>query len=291
MLSPEVLKKVRHIQLKTRYLANEIFSGEYESAFRGRGMEFEEVREYTPGDDVRSIDWNVTARMNRPFIKVYREEREMNVMLLVDLSASLNLGSRTRLKKESVAELAALLAYAAAKSNDRVGLMLFTDKVEFYLPAKKGRGHIYRVIQEVLSRSSQGKKTNIESALEYFMRVMHRRSIVFVISDFLDQNFEKALSITRRKHDVVCLKLFDPLEKSLPSMGYVYLTDPESGESFWLQTQGKAFHNKYHAIAQNWMEESQKVFRHSGVDHVLLDQSSDYMEPLLQFFRLREKRA
>ncbi len=290
MLAPEILKKIKTIQLKTNYLANEIFSGEYESAFRGRGMEFEEVREYQPGDEVRTIDWNVTARLGRPFVKVYREEREMNVMIMVDCSATLDFGTRSRFKKETAAEVAAVLAYAAIKSNDKVGLMMFTDRVEKYLPAQKGRGHVYRVIQEILTFEPQGKKTNIKNAMEYLGRTMHRHCIAFLISDFLDEGYEKALSIAKQRHDLVGIQLFDPAEWQLPPLGFLRLQDPETGLEFWANTSKKSFQRKYTQHAQEILEKPRKIFRHAGADAVLVDQSADYMEPLLRFFRLREKR-
>ncbi len=290
MLAPEILKKIKTIQLKTNYLANEIFSGEYESAFRGRGMEFEEVREYQPGDEVRTIDWNVTARLGRPFVKVYREEREMNVMIMVDCSATLNFGTRSRFKRETAAEVAAVLAYAAVKSNDKVGLMMFTDHVEKYLPAQKGRGHVYRVIQEILTFEPEGKKTNIKSAMEYLGRTMHRHCIAFLISDFLDEGYEKALSIAKQRHDVVGIQLFDPAEWQLPPLGFLRLQDPETGLEFWVDTSRKSFQKNYAQLAREILEKPRKIFRHAGADAVLIDQSADYMEPLLRFFRLREKR-
>lgn len=290
MLPPEILKKIKRIQLKTNYLANEIFAGEYESAFRGRGMEFEEVREYQPGDDIRTIDWNVTARSGRPFVKVYREEREMTVMILVDMSASLDFGTRERLKREAAAEVAAVLAYAAIKSNDKVGLILFTDRVEKFIPAKKGRGHVYRVIQEILSFTPQHPKTQIRVPLEYLIRVMHRRSICFLISDFLDDGYERALAIAKRRHDMVCIQLHDPAEDSFPKAGWMQWRDLESGELHWVNSSGADFQKNFRELAQARLLAPQKIFQSMGVDSVLIDQSKDYIHPLLQFFRYREKR-
>ncbi|KAB2840793.1 DUF58 domain-containing protein [bacterium] len=290
MLPPEILKKIKRIQLKTNYLANEIFAGEYESAFRGRGMEFEEVREYQPGDDVRAIDWNVTARSGRPFVKIYREEREMTVMILVDMSASLDFGTRERLKREAAAEVAAVLAYAAIKSNDKVGLILFTDRVEKFIPAKKGRGHVYRVIQEILGFEPQHPKTQIRVPLEYLIRVMHRRSICFLISDFLDQGYERALAIAKRRHDMVCIQLHDPAEAEFPKAGWMQWRDPESGELQWVNSSRPGFQKKFAELAQELLLGPQRIFQSMGVDSVLIDQSKDYIHPLLQFFRFREKR-
>jgi len=290
MLPPEILKKIKRIQLKTNYLANEIFAGEYESAFRGRGMEFEEVREYQPGDEIRSIDWNVTARSGRPFVKVYREEREMTVMIMVDMSASEDFGTRRRLKRETAAEVAAVLAYAAIKSNDKVGLIMFTDRVEKFIPAKKGRGHVYRVIQEILTFHPKHKATGLKIPLEFLIHVMHRRCIGFLISDFLDSNYERALAIAKRRHDIVCVQLTDPAERKFPKVGWVYMQDPETEETRWVNTSRRSFQKKYAGLAAETLQEPQKIFGSLGVDSVVIDQSRDYIEPLLQFFRAREKR-
>ncbi len=290
MLPKHILQKIKRIQLKTNYLANEIFAGEYESAFRGRGMEFEEVREYLPGDEIRTIDWNVTARMGRPFVKVYREEREMNVMIMVDMSSTLDFGTRGRFKRETAAEVAAVLAYAAIKSNDKVGLMMFTDRVEKYVPAKKGRGHVYRVIQEILAFEPRHQKTRIQVPLEFLMRVMHRHCIAFMISDFLDEGYERALSVAKRRHDVVCIQLFDPAEQKLPKVGFMLMEDPETGERHWVNTSRKSFQKNYPLLAGQIMARAQETFQLLGVDSVQINQSGDYIEPLLGFFRLREKR-
>ncbi|MCP5468806.1 MAG: DUF58 domain-containing protein [Deltaproteobacteria bacterium] len=290
MLPAELLKKIKRIQLKTNYLANEVFSGEYESAFRGRGMEFEEVREYHPGDDVRSIDWNVTARVGEPHVKVFREEREMTVMVMVDLSASLNFGTHERLKNETAAEVAAVLAYAAVKSNDKVGLILFSDRVEKYIPPKKGTAHIYRIIQEILTYRAQFERTCIRFPLEYLMHVRQRHSICFLISDFLDQGYETALNIASRRHDMLCIQLYDRAEEQLPAMGYLKMRDPESGEECWINSSRASFQKGFQEQAKSFQEETQNKFRKIGVDSVLIEQSGDYVEPLLQFFREREKR-
>jgi len=290
MIPQEILKKIKRIQLKTNYLANEIFAGEYESAFRGRGMEFEEVREYQQGDDIRSIDWNVTARIGRPFVKVYREEREMTVMIMVDLSGTLDFGTRTRLKKETAAEVAAVLAYAAIKSNDKVGLIMFTDRVERFIPPKKGRGHVYRVIQEILTFEPKYRGTSLKVPLEFLIHVMHRRCIAFLISDFLDEGYERALSVAKKKHDLVCLQLYDPVEVKLPKVGWVQLEDPESGATQWVNTSSRGFHRRYHEAAEKIIERPRKIFQPLGVDSVRIDQTGDYIHPLLQFFRYREKK-
>ncbi len=290
MLPKEILKKIKRIQLKTNYLANEIFAGEYESAFRGRGMEFEEVREYQAGDDIRSIDWNVTARSGRPFVKVYREEREMTVMILVDLSGTLDFGTRQRLKKETAAEVAAVLAYAAIKSNDKVGLIMFTDRVEKFIPTKKGRGHVYRVIQEILTFQPKYRETNIRIPLEFLIHVMHRRCIAFLISDFLDEGFERALSVAKKKHDLVCLQLFDPVEERVPKIGWIQVEDPETGERRWINTSSRAFQRRYAELADQTLARPKQIFQPLGVDFVRIDQTGDYIHPLLEFFRYREKK-
>jgi len=290
MLPAEILKKIKRIQIKTNYLANEIFAGEYESAFRGRGMEFEEVREYQPGDEIRSIDWNVTARIGRPFVKVYREEREMTVMILVDMSGTQDFGTRERLKKDTAAEVAAVLAYAAIKSNDKVGLMIFTDRVEKFIPPKKGRGHVFHVIQEILTFQPQHVKTNIQVTLEFLIHVIRRRCIAFLISDFLDEGYEKALAVAKKKHDMVCIQLYDPAEAKFPKVGWVLWQDPESGESHWVDTSTRRFQRKYQALAEATLKKPRKLFQSLGVDSVPVEQDGDYIQPLLQFFRYREKR-
>lgn len=290
MLPKEIVKKIKKIHIKTNHLANEIFAGEYESAFRGRGMEFEEVREYTPGDEIRFIDWNVTARMGRPFIKLYREEREMTVMILVDLSRSLHFGTRDRLKKETAAEIAAVLAYAAIKSNDKVGLLLFSDEVESFIPPKKGRGHVYRVIQEILTYEPKHEKTSLSIPLEYLLRVMHRRSICFILSDFLAEGYEKALSAAKQRHDLVCLQLYDRGELNLPSLAWIQVLDPESGQKNWINSSAPTFQQQYPKLAQAQLDKSKKIFQSLGVDSVRLEHSEDYVQALLKFFRFREKR-
>jgi len=290
MLPAEILKKIKRIQIKTNYLANEIFAGEYESAFRGRGMEFEEVREYQPGDEIRSIDWNVTARIGRPFIKVYREEREMTVMIMVDMSGTQDFGTRERLKKETAAEVAAVLAYAAIKSNDKVGLIIFTDRVEKFIPPKKGRGHVFRVIQEILSFEAKHRRTSIRIPLEFLIHVIQRRSIAFLVSDFLDEGYDRALAVAKKKHDMVCIQLFDRAEQNFPKVGWVLWQDPETGESHWVDSSARWFQRGYASIAEETLKKPKKIFQSLGVDTVFVEQSGDYIQPLLQFFRMREKR-
>ncbi len=290
MLSPELLKKIERIYITSKMMVNDIFAGEYESAFRGHGMEFEEVREYSPGDDIRAIDWNVTARMDRPFVKVFREEREQTVMLVVDGSGSQDFGSQKNPKREVVAEIAAILAYAAIKSSDKVGLLIFTDRVERYIPPKKGRGHVWRVISEILSFKPKGVKTNIAEALTYLNKVMHRKSVCFLLSDFFADNFETALRVARFKHDMVALHISDPLESSFPAGGLLTFRDLESGRLVTRDMSSVEARNFYQ-IARN--KERQKLlarFRSMNIDSLFLDTQRDPIHALLEFFKMRERR-
>lgn len=290
VLSPELLKKIQHIYIKGRYLANDVFAGEYETAFRGRGIEFEEVREYIPGDDIRSIDWNVSARMGRPFIKVYREEREQTLMLLVDASASGNFGSVKKPKRDVVGEIAAVLAYAAVKSNDKVGLIIFTDRVERYIPPKKGRGHVWHVISEILSFKPEGKKTDMREALNYFNRVARRRSICFVISDFFAEDYETSLKFARFKHDVIALMINDALEKSFPKGAWMSFKDLETGSLISLDMGNRRTREAYLAARADDMNKKISQFRSMNLDLLTIQTNQDYIDPLLRFFRMREKR-
>jgi len=289
-LPEDVLRRIRAIHIRTNYLANEVMAGEYESAFRGRGMEFEEVREYSFGDDVRMIDWNVTARMGHPYVKLYREEREMTMMLLVDLSTSQKFGSGQRLKSELAAELAAVLAYTAIKSNDKVGLIIFTDRVEKFIPPKKGRGHVWRVIREILSFSPVQKDTRIEVALDYLNRVVNKRSIAFLVSDFLTTGFEKSLKIANQKHDLVAIHLSDPREEAIPKIGLVELEDAETGERVVIDTSDFIFERDFETWSRKVEKERTKLFRSLGVDLIRVRTDRSYTETLIRFFRMREKR-
>ena len=290
MLSPDLLKKIQRIYIKSNYLANEVFAGEYETAFRGRGMEFEEVREYIPGDDIRTIDWNVSARMDRPYVKVFREEREQTVMLLVDGSASGGFGSKIRLKRDGAAEIAAVLAYAAIKSNDKVGLIIFTDRVECFIPPKKGRGHVWHVISEILSFKPRGKKTDMGNALNYLSRVVHRRSICFVISDFLTEGYETPLQVARFKNDVIAIFVADPLEEEFGSGGIMSFTDLETGEIVSIDMGGREVRRSFHILRNKEIQRVTKKFQSMKIDALRLKTDRDYIEPLLEFFRMREKR-
>ena len=290
MIPEEILKKVHLIHIRTKHLVNDIMAGEYESAFRGRGMEFEEVREYQPGDDVRTIDWNVTARMGRPFIKLFREERELIVMLLVDISASGQFGTAKKLKKEVAAEVAALLAYTAIRNNDKVGLILFSDHVEKYVPPKKARGHGWRVIREILSFEPEGQGTDITEALDFMGRVMRKRCVCFLLSDFLSEGYERALRQANKRHDMIALTISDPREKELPNVGFVALKDAETGESLLINTADQGFCRNYRKFQEQQADSRQYLFRSIDLDYVSLSTHVSYVEPLLTLFRKREKR-
>lgn len=291
MLPPKLLEQVQHLFLKSRYLANDVFSGEYETAFRGRGMEFEEVRDYIPGDDIRSIDWNVSARMDRPFVKVYREEREQTVMLLVDVSASTRFGSTGRPKREIMAEIGAVLAFAAVSSNDKVGLLTFSDRVETFVPPKKGRSHVWHVISQILSQKPQGEKTDIAAALHFLGKVVRRRSICFVISDYLDSEFEKAMQVAALRHDLVLLCVRDPLETAMPAGGLMVFRDLETGHARTVDLSAKKARDLFERKQRQALATQLNELRALGVDTLLLETQKDYIEPILRLFRLREKKS
>ena len=286
----EVIRRIRKIHIHSNYLVNDILAGEYESAFRGRGMEFEEVREYQPGDDVRDIDWNVTARMGHPYVKVYREERELTILLLVDVSGSGQFGSGAQLKNELSAELAAILAYAAVKNNDKVGLIIFSDIIEKFIPPKKGRNHVWRVIREVLEHSPRSKKTDISAALDFLNRITSRRVIAFLISDFIARDYEKLLRITNKKHDLIAISIIDPRERELPAVGLVELADAETGETRLIDTGEDGFRREFSAGAARRARETREIFRRCSVDHIPLITNQPYINALMKFFRMREKR-
>ena len=290
MLSPELLKKIENIVIKSRYLANEMFSGEYKTAFRGRGMEFEEVREYIPGDDVRLIDWNVSARMDKPFIKVHREEREQAVMLVVDSSQSLYFGSKKRLKREAVAELAAVLARAATNSNDKVGLILFSDRVEYYLPPRKGKSHVWQVVKSILTHKPIGQKTNLEGALHFLSRVVHRRCVCFVISDFLTEGFESVLKAVSRRYDVVNFIMRDPLELNWPGKSFVNLKSAEEEGVSLGQNMGGKNIRKFNEYQKLSIQNLTAQFQGMNMDALFLKTNEDYIDTLIRFFRFRDKR-
>lgn len=289
-LSKEVIKKIQRIHIHTNYLVNDILAGEYESAFRGRGMEFEEVREYQAGDDVRDIDWNVTARMGHPYVKIYREERELTIMLMVDVSNSGQCGSVTHLKNEVAAEIAAILAFAAVKSNDKVGLIIFSDRVEKYIPPKKGRAHVWRVIREVIQHKPQSTKTDISAVLNFLNKITTRRVIAFLISDFIAQGYDKSLRITNKKHDVIALSITDPIEQRLPQVGLIELEDAETGETMLVDTSDSNIRKGFSALAARNRKELLERFRSNNVDHIGIHTDQSSIDPIMKFFRMREKR-
>jgi uncharacterized protein (DUF58 family) len=290
VIPKQVLQKVRQIEIRTKHLVNDVFSGEYHSVFKGRGMEFAEVREYQPGDDIRAIDWNVTARTGRPYIKRYTEERELTVMLAVDVSASSNFGTVTRMKGEIAVELCALLAFAAIKNNDRVGLLIFTDQIEKFIPPRKGRTHVLRVIRELLYTRPAHTGTNIAQALEYLNRVIRRRSIVFVVSDFLTAGYTTALRVANRRHDMIAVTITDPRELDMPAVGLVELQDAETGEEILIDTNDAEWRRLYHDRHTALRAERDQRFTALGVDTIHIQTSRPYIDPVVQFFKARERR-
>jgi len=290
MLQKEMFKKIRRIEIRTRKLVNDLFSGEYHSTFKGMGMEFEEVREYIPGDDIRLIDWNVTARTGSPHIKKFREERELTVVLLVDASSSGRFGTHERYKEDLAAELCALLAYSAIKNNDKVGLIIFTDKIEKYIPPQKGKPHVLRLIREILYFTPERTKTDIAGALEFFSKVTKRRSVVFLISDFLSENFSTPLRIANKKHDVIAVKISDPRELQFGNYGLIELEDAETGEVLVLDTASAEFRRSFSEQAEQGTDAMQRAFRLIDVDFIQIRTDQPYTAPLIQFFKMREKR-
>jgi uncharacterized protein (DUF58 family) len=290
METKELLKKVRQLEIRTRGLVNQVFSGEYHSVFKGRGMEFSEVREYQFGDDMRMIDWNVTARFNHPFVKIFEEERELTVMLVVDMSGSQFFGSQSALKRDVALELSAILAFSAMKNNDKVGLILFTDRIEKFVPPRKGRGHALRIVRELLSFEPARPATSIKTALEYLNHVQKKRSIVFVLSDFMDSNYEAALRIAGKRHDLIGVVLQDPRENELPGVGLVHLRDAESGASRLVDTSDAQLRFLYKQFAERTREARTSLFVKSRLDDVLIRLDQPYIKPLADFFKLRERR-
>lgn len=286
----ELLKQVRLIELKTRGLSQHIFSGEYHSAFKGRGMTFSEVREYIPGDEVRTLDWNVTARFGHPFVKVFEEERELTAMLVADVSGSGEFGTAERLKRELITEVCATIAFSAIKNNDKVGLILFTDKVEKFIPPKKGRSHILRMVRELLEFRPESKGTDITAALRYLNNVIKKRSIAFFISDMMDEGYEDALKIANRRHDLVVLRTSDPREENLQPMGLVRFMDPETQEERWVNTNSRAVRNAYHAAALKHRNRTSELLRRAGVDHATITTDQGYVRPLMRLFKQRDSK-
>jgi uncharacterized protein (DUF58 family) len=290
MIPKEILKKVRQIEIRTNREVTDVLGGQYHSVFKGRGMEYEEVREYLPGDEVRAIDWNVTARFGHPFIKKFKEERELTMMLVVDLSASGQFGSVRQSKNELAAELAAVLAFSAIRNNDKVGVILFTDRIEKYIAPKKGRRHVLRVIREILAYKPQGTGTDLSLALDYLNHVQRRRAVCFLLSDFQDHDFQKKLRVAGKRHDVVALSLRDAREEQLPPVGLVELRDAETGERALVDTLDRGVRETYAAKAQAQLKLVRELLRTSKVDQVEIRTDADYMLPLIRFFRMRERR-
>ncbi len=287
METSELLKKVRKIEIKTRGLSSQIFSGEYHSAFKGKGMTFSEVREYQAGDDIRAIDWNVTARFNHPYVKVFEEEREMTVMLLVDISASGEFGTQKKLKQDVITELCAVLSFSAIQNNDKIGVIFFTDKIEKFIPPKKGKSHILRIIRDLIEFKPEHKKTDLKLALKYLTSVIKKRSIVFVISDFIAPDFSDALKIANKKHDLVALRIYDYREKELPDIGLIKLLDAETGEQKWIDSSNKKVRTHFIAEAKRKDNYLKDLFNKSGVDTANINTADSYVQPLVNLFKRR----
>jgi uncharacterized protein (DUF58 family) len=286
----ELLKKVRKIEIKTRGLSNHLFSGEYHSAFKGRGMAFSEVREYQVGDEIRTIDWNVTARFNHPYVKTFDEERELTVMLLIDVSGSGNFGTVVQQKQDVATELCAVLAFSAIQNNDKVGVIFFSDKIEKFIPPKKGRSHILMIIRELIDFTPENKGTNVAEALRYFTSAIKKRSTAFVISDFISGPFEDQLKIANKKHDVIALKLYDKHEEEFPDLGLIPMVDEETGELKWVNTGDKEVRNAYRWASLKRNGQLVDTFKKSGVDYTKIGTHESYIKPLMTLFKKRESR-
>ena len=288
METVDLLKKVRQIEIKTRGLSSNIFAGQYHSAFKGRGMAFAEVREYHYGDDIRDIDWNVTARFNRPYVKVFEEERELTVMLLVDVSGSLEFGTVKQMKKDMVTEIAATLAFSAIQNNDKIGVIFFSDRIEKFIPPKKGRKHILYIIRELIEFQPQSRTTNLKVGLEYLTRVMKRRCTAFMLSDFIDRNdFSNALTIANRKHDLVAMQIYDRRAEELPPVGLMKVRDAETGHEQWIDTSSKAVRKAHHTWWVNQQQRLSEWFAKSSVDSVSVRTDQDYVKALMALFAKR----
>lgn len=289
METTELLKRVRKIEIKTRGLSRHIFAGEYHSAFKGRGMAFSEVREYQYGDDFRSVDWNVTARFNHPFIKIFEEERELTVMLLIDISGSGEFGTQSRLKASLITEIAAVLSFSAIQNNDKVGVIMFSDRIERFIPPKKGRKHILKIIRELIDYRSESRLTSITVPLRYLVKVIKKRSIAFLITDFMDQNYEDALKIAARKHDLVGLWIYDKRESELTPMGLLKIRDSETGRLLWIDTHSTFFRHAYHQFYRKKQEETDDILKKSGVDYATIATHEDYVKPMMRLFLKRAR--
>ncbi len=287
MEATELLKKVRRIEIKTRGLTRQIFAGEYHSAFKGRGIAFSEVREYQYGDDIRSIDWNVTARFNHPYVRVYEEERELTVMLLIDVSGSGNFGTTVNFKRDIMIEVSAVLSFSAIYNNDKIGVIFFTDRVEKFIPPQKGRKHILRIIRELLDFRPESNNTSLTEPLRYLTNAIKKRCTAFILSDFIAPDYYEALRIAASKHDVVALKVTDPLEKMLPDVGLIKVADAETGEEKWIDTSSRQNRRAYGEWWKNHLEATRNNFRRCGVDYTELTTGRDYVKPLMQLFESR----
>ena len=291
MIPRELFAKIRRIEIRTKNLVNNVFGGEYHSAFKGRGIEFSEVRPYQIGDDIRSIDWNVTARTGEPFVKIFEEEREQTLLLVVDISGSSDFGSRDKFKREIAAEICAVLGFSAIKNNDKVGLLLFSDQVELFVPPKSGRRHVLRLVRDMFAHTPQSSGTALHTALDHILRVIRRRSIVLLVSDFLDQGFERSLRMVSRRHDTVAVHLTDPRELEIPPLGLVTLFDPETRESRLLDTGSRSVRSTFSQSASDTGEQLRAFFRRANVDHVEIRCGEDFVDPLAKFFRSRAQIA
>lgn len=283
----DLIKKVRRIEIKTRGLSRHIFAGEYHSAFKGRGIAFSEVREYQYGDDIRNIDWNVTARFNHPYVKIFEEERELTVMLLIDVSSSGNFGTSVNFKKDVLTEVAAVLSFSAIYNNDKIGVVFFSDIVEKFIPPQKGRKHILRIIRELLDFKPKSTKTNLDEPLRFLTNGIKKRCTAFILSDFLSPDFEEALKIASNKHDVVALKVSDPFEKEIPDMGFVKILDAETGNEKWIDTSSRSIRNEYKRLWADHIGTINNVFRKCGVDYAEIHTDQDYVKPLIKLFKNR----
>jgi uncharacterized protein (DUF58 family) len=290
MLAEELYKKIQGFHFRTRYLANDLFAGQYESAFKGRGMEFAEVREYQSGDDIRSIDWNVSARFGHPFVKVFHEERELTVILLLDLSGSHLFGTRSKFKRELLAEIAGMLAFLAIRTNDKVGAVLFSSRVEKYIPPRKGASHVWRLIKEIFTYEPAKATTNIDGVLNFLNRIVKRHAIVFLISDCMDTGFDRSLRLTARKHDLTVIRICDPAEDELPDLGLMTLQDPETGRFVTLNTRSKSLRQKWSDYHGQHTAELSELLRKAGVDMVPIYTNGSVVEPLTRLFDHRRQR-
>ncbi len=290
MIPEDLIKRIRQIQIYTSRAVNASFAGQYESVFKGRGMQFDEVREYTPGDDIRAIDWNVTARTGKPFIKRFVEEREMTVLFAVDLSASGEFGTVSKMKNELAAEFCAVLAFAAARNNDKVGLMIFTDRIELFIPPKKGSRHILRLIRELLAFEMPKRRTNIPLALDYLAKVVRKRATLFLVSDFIETDVKKPLSLLNKRHDVICVPVRDRVEVAMPSVGLIEVQDAETGEILIVDTSSRRFRDQYGGHSSQRFNELKSMFRSSNVDFIPISTDKAYINDLIQFFHMRHRR-